>query len=128
MPLLNEYQEPGLTVACGSGLLEVHRAVLSRHHAKTGFDYPTIHLPHTFSALFGLPTRIFQTVYKGALAFLVVVASASPSSSDDRGRESDAVCAKASVFTRRRSPVRIRPSPLLSARTLLILLHFTLVT
>jgi hypothetical protein len=32
------------------------------------------------------------------------------------------------AFTRRRSPVRIRPSPLLSARALLILLHFTFVT
>jgi hypothetical protein len=48
------------------------------HHAKAGYDYPTIRLPFTFSGLIGRSTRIFQTVYGGALAFLVVV---SPESS-----------------------------------------------
>ena len=43
------------------------------HHAKAGYDYPTIRLPFTFSGLIGLPTRIYQTVHDGALAFLVVV-------------------------------------------------------
>ena len=33
-----------------------------------------IRLPHTLSKLIGLPTKIYQTIYDGALAFLVVVA------------------------------------------------------
>jgi hypothetical protein len=54
-------------------LLEVYHSKISVHHAKAGYDYPTIHLPFTFSELIGLSTRIFQTVHEGALAFLVVV-------------------------------------------------------
>jgi hypothetical protein len=54
-------------------LLEVHRSKISLHRAKADYSYPTISLPHTFSALAGLPTRIYQTVHDGALAFLVVV-------------------------------------------------------
>ena len=54
-------------------LLEVHRSKISLHHAKQGYDYPTLRLPHTFSMLAGLSTRICQTVHDGALAFLVVV-------------------------------------------------------
>ena len=54
-------------------LIEVHRSKISLHHAKTGYDYPTIRLPHTFSRLEGLSTRIYQTVQEGALAFLVVI-------------------------------------------------------
>jgi hypothetical protein len=53
-------------------LLEIHRSKISLHHAKADYDYPTIHLPHSFSKLTGLPTRIYQTVHDGALAFLVV--------------------------------------------------------
>ena len=83
-------------------LLEVHRSKISLHHAKTGYDYPTIRLPHTFSQLAGLSTRICQAVQEGALAFLVVI---SP-------RENTSDSPESSVFTRRRSPVRIRPSPL----------------
>jgi hypothetical protein len=56
-------------------LLEVHRSKISLHHAKTDYRYPTIRLPYTFSKLAGLPTRIYQTVHDGALAFLVVVSS-----------------------------------------------------
>jgi hypothetical protein len=56
-------------------LLEIHRSKISLHHAKSDYDYPTIHLPHSFSKLTGLPTRIYQTVHDGALAFLVVVSS-----------------------------------------------------
>jgi|GEM_PF-5387954 len=52
------------------------------HHAKAGYDYPTIRLPFTFSGLIGLPTRICQTVHDGALAFIVVVSSASENSAD----------------------------------------------
>jgi hypothetical protein len=57
-------------------LIEIHRSKISLHHAKTDYSYPTIRLPHTFSALTGLSTQIFQTVHKGALAFLVVVSPA----------------------------------------------------
>lgn len=56
-----------------SVLLEIHHSKISLHHAKTGYDYPTIRLPHTFTKLAGLSTRIYQTVHDGALAFLVVV-------------------------------------------------------
>jgi hypothetical protein len=83
-------------------LLEIHRSKISLHVAKADYSYPTIRLPHTFSKLAGLPTQIYQTVHEGALAFLVVI------SSTENADESP----KASVFTRRRSPVRIRPSPL----------------
>lgn len=57
-------------------LLEIRRSTISKHHEKTGYNYPTIRLPHTFEALSGLSTRIFQTVHHGALAFLVVVSPA----------------------------------------------------
>jgi hypothetical protein len=51
-------------------LLEVHRSKILAHHAKAGYDYPTIHLPFAFSGLTGMSTRIYQTVHQGALAFL----------------------------------------------------------
>jgi len=54
-------------------LLEIHRSKISLHYAKAGYSYPTIRLPHTLSRLAGLPTRIYQTMHDGALAFLVVV-------------------------------------------------------
>jgi len=57
-------------------LLEIRRSTISKHHEKTGYNYPTIRLPHTFEALSGLFTRIFQTVHHGVLAFLVVVSPA----------------------------------------------------
>lgn len=64
--------------ACGAlprtELLEVHRSKISVHRAKAAYRYPTIRLPHTLSKLAGLPTRIYQTVHDGALAFLVVIA------------------------------------------------------
>jgi len=53
-------------------LFEIHHSTISTHHAKEGYDYPTIRLPHTFSTLAGLSTSIYQTVHDGALAFLVV--------------------------------------------------------
>jgi hypothetical protein len=53
-----------------SALLEIHRSKISLHHAKAGYDYPTIRLPHTLSKLAGLPTHIYHTVHDGALAFL----------------------------------------------------------
>jgi hypothetical protein len=81
--------------------LEIYGSKISLHYAKAGYIYPTIRLPHTFSMLAGLPTKIYQTVHEGALASLVVI---SPT-----GKTSDS---KSSVSTRRRSPVRIRPSPL----------------
>jgi hypothetical protein len=72
-------------------LLEIHRSKISLHVAKAGYSYPTIRLPLTFSKLAGLPTRIYQTVHEGALAFLVVISST----------ENAAESPKASVFTRR---------------------------
>jgi hypothetical protein len=54
-------------------LLEIHRSKISLHHAKAGYDYPTIRLPHTFSKLAGLSTRIYQTGHEGAPAFLVII-------------------------------------------------------
>ena len=83
-------------------LLEIHRSKISLHHAKAGYDYPTIRLPHTFSRLAGLSTRMYQTIQEGALAFLTVV---SPT-------ENASKTPKASVFTRRRSGVRIAPAPI----------------
>jgi hypothetical protein len=82
-------------------LLEIHRTKISLHRAKAGYSYPTIRLPHAFSKLAGLSTRICQTVHEGALAFLVVI------SSTENASESS----KTSVFTRRRSGVRIASSP-----------------
>ena len=81
------------------GLLETHRSKISLHRAKAGDDYPTIRLPHTLSVLAGLPTKIYQTVHEGALAFLVVISPTAKASESP----------KSSVLTWRRSPVRIRP-------------------
>lgn len=93
-------------------LLEIHRSKISIHHAKAGYDYPAIRLPFKFSGLMGLSTRIYQTVHDGALAFLVVVSSASAAKKrSDEKLEKAALSAKSSVLTWRRSPVRLRPSP-----------------
>jgi len=81
---------------------------MSLHHAKEGYDYPTIHLPHTLAMLAGLPTRIYQTIHDGALAFLVVV---TPQTRPSIQLENADACSKTSVFTRRRSGVRIAPGP-----------------
>ena len=57
-------------------LQEIHHGTIRAHHAKKGYDYPTIQLPFSFSQLIGLSTRIFQTIQNGAMAFLVVVSPA----------------------------------------------------
>lgn len=92
------------------GLLEIHRSKISLHHAKSGYDYPTIRLPHTLSKLVGMSTRIYQTVHDGALAFLVVVSSALENSVDEH--ESAPTSDMNPVFTRRKSRVQISSSPL----------------
>ncbi len=93
-------------------LLEIHRSKISLHHAKEYYCYPTIRLPHTFAKLAGLSTRIYQTLYDGALAFLVVVSPACNAAEKNAAKsENAAKKTKSPVFTRRRSPVRIRPSP-----------------
>jgi hypothetical protein len=92
-------------------LLEVHRSKVSIHNAKSGYRYPTIRLPHTFSTLAGLPTRIYQTVHDGALAFLVVVSAGVVSKNSDERSENVEINVKMPALTWRRSPVRIRPSP-----------------
>jgi hypothetical protein len=53
------------------------------HHAKAGYDYPTIRLPFTFSGLIGRSTRMFQTDCNGALAFLVVLSTESSPKSEE---------------------------------------------
>jgi hypothetical protein len=58
-------------------LFELGSSKISAYHAKAGHDCPIIRLPFTFSALIGLSTHIYQTVHQGALAFLVVISSAS---------------------------------------------------
>ncbi|MGZ4849378.1 MAG: hypothetical protein ACXV2D_07825 [Halobacteriota archaeon] len=73
-----------------SAVSEIHRTKISLHRAKEGYHYPTVRLPHQFSGLAGLSTRIYQTVHKGALAFLVVVTPTGKSNSDDLGCENDA--------------------------------------
>jgi hypothetical protein len=92
-------------------LLEIHRSKISIHHAKSGYDYPAIRLPFTFSKLAGLPTRIYQTVHDGALAFLVVVSSAATQKGANRSKKA-APSAKSPALTWRRSPVRIRSNQL----------------
>jgi hypothetical protein len=84
-------------------LLEVKSNKISLHRAKEGYSYPTIRLPHTLSVLAGLPTRVYQTVHKGALAFLVVVAPTDTSNYATDGCENDVASSKSSIFTRRRS-------------------------
>jgi hypothetical protein len=56
---------------------EIHRSKISKHRVKKGYHYPTVRLPHQSSALAGLPACIYQTVHKGALAFLVIVSGSS---------------------------------------------------
>ncbi|MGZ4929354.1 MAG: hypothetical protein ACXV76_13970 [Halobacteriota archaeon] len=58
-------------------LLEIHRSKISILRAKADYHHPIVRLPHHFSTLTGLPTRIYQTVHKGALAFLVVISATS---------------------------------------------------
>ena len=76
-------------------LLEIHRSKISLHHAKEDYSYPMIRLPHTLSVAAGLPTRIYQTIHEGGLAFLVVI---SP-------KEKAPGIPKTSVLTWRRSPI-----------------------
>lgn len=88
-------------------LLEVRRSKISLHRAKAGYSYPTIRLPLTFSALAGLPTRIYQIVHNGALAFLVVVSTARTATENGSEQtEKFSSCAKSSVFTRQLSTYR----------------------
>lgn len=86
---------------------EIHRSKISLHRAKAGYHYPTVRLPHQFSCLAGLSARICQTVFKGALAFLIVLPPAETANSSFNGCDYDVECSKSSVFTRRRSGVRI---------------------
>jgi hypothetical protein len=79
---------------------------------KSRYSYPTIRLPHTFSKLAGLPTRIYQTVHYEALAFLLVVSGEMATKNSAARAENAQINAKTPVLTWRRSPVRIRPSPL----------------
>jgi hypothetical protein len=82
-------------------LQEVHRGTIRAHHAKSGYDYPTIRLPVAFSGLIGLPMRVYKRVHDGVPAFMVVVLP----------KENASESSKSPVFTRRRSGVRIASSP-----------------
>src|SRR5450759_930487 len=105
------YQEPPFGLP-ESRLLKIHHSKSSLHHAKANYSYPTIRLPRYFCALAGLPTRIYQTVHDGALAFLIVVSSAGKAAENSVvPTENSKTNAKSPVLTWRRSPVRIRPSP-----------------
>jgi hypothetical protein len=73
---------------------EIHRSKISLHRAKTGYHYPTVRLPHQFSALAGLSTRICQTVHKGTLAFLVVIAPTDSSENEAEECENGVACSK----------------------------------
>ena len=74
MLTVNQLRDPLIDLP-ESALLEIHRSKISLHHAKNGYNYPTVRLPYTFSRLAGLSTRIYQTVQDGALAFLVVISA-----------------------------------------------------
>ena len=76
IPLPQHYSSVPATYGSDFSLTEFGSKI-SVHHAKAGYNYPTILLPLTFSRFIGLSTLIYQTIYEGALAFLVVV-SASP--------------------------------------------------
>jgi hypothetical protein len=84
-----------------SELLEIHCSKISLPHAKASYSYPMIRLPHTLLKLAGLITRIYQTAYDGSLAFPTVI-----STTENWSKRPDSL-----VFTRRRSRVRIGPSP-----------------
>ncbi|MGZ4849715.1 MAG: hypothetical protein ACXV2D_09565, partial [Halobacteriota archaeon] len=70
------------------GLLEIHRSKISQHRVKAGYSFPTIRLPHTFSKLAGLSTRVYHTVHGETLAFFVVT---SLNENTARGSESPAL-------------------------------------
>jgi hypothetical protein len=72
------------TTSSDFSLLTLGSSKISVHHAKVGYDYPTIRLSFAFSALIGLPTRIYQTVFQGALASLVVISSADAEKSTEK--------------------------------------------
>jgi hypothetical protein len=93
-----------------STLLEIHRSKIYLHRAKANYSYPTVRLPYTFSKLEGLPTRIYQTVHDGALAFLVVVSDEMAAKKITARPKNTILNANTPVLTWRRSPVRIRPS------------------
>jgi hypothetical protein len=60
--------------------------------------------------LAGLPTQIYQTVHKGALAFLVVI-SKGAATENSADLSENAQINKTSVFTRWRSRIRIPSGP-----------------
>lgn len=46
---------------------------ISLHSSKPSHAYPIVRLPREFNNLAGAKGTIFQTIYKGALAFFVVI-------------------------------------------------------
>ena len=110
-PLLNITQALSLTLqfqntCCLRSTAAKYRCTMQ----KPVYDYPTIRLPHSFSNLAGLSTRIYQTVHDGTLAFFIVVSRGIATSKNEL-LDNAAKSLKSPVLTWRRSPVQIRPSP-----------------
>jgi hypothetical protein len=103
MLIVDYHPDPRPDVAMSNQeLLEVHRSKISLHRAKTDYVYPTIRLPHTFSTLAGLQTRIYQTVHDGALAFLVFVSPGCKLAANraEKSAKTSGEKPESSVFTR----------------------------
>ncbi len=99
--LAPEQYEKSIRSLRDPALSEIHSSTISLHHAKEGYNYPTIRLPHTLSKLAGLPTRIYQIIHEGALAFLVVVGSTNAAlQNGTEGPENTTGDANISAFTR----------------------------
>jgi hypothetical protein len=93
IPLARHCGSVPATYGSESSLVERGSSKISAHHAKAGYDYPTIRLPFTFSGLIGMSTRIYQTVQEGALAFLVVISSSNKSAEESpRKSENPTIC------------------------------------
>jgi hypothetical protein len=103
MLYVNELKYSSAAYYQNAMLQEIHQTTISVHHAKVGFNYPIIRLPRALSALAGLPARIYQTVFKGALAFMVVIAPLH-SVTDDKVKTSEnpLETSKSSALTWRR--------------------------
>lgn|GEM_PF-6128620 len=91
--------------------LEIHRSKISLHRAQTRDSYSTIHLSHTFKKLAGLPTYIYDTIYRVALAFLVAVSTSATAGNCTEIPENAEIDPKFPVLTWQRSRIRILSSP-----------------
>lgn len=96
-------------------LSEIHSSTISVHHAKEGYGYPTIRLPHTlFKACRTSNANLSDTSQRGAC--LSSCCSSSHSAPKDEVGKSRSVVndPASSVFTQPVSSVRTASSPLFS--------------